>query len=563
MPHLLFLAFFVCFVSCTTLKTSNIHEGQNDRGTLLALPTAAELVAQYVDPVVQNDLEIASPASLKRAVARVYETAVGFSKEKQFQLTLAVRLMRLLYPLESINWNVPSYKHNNPYLDALTQIEQNVFPQSLGLNTFFDAIIPPIILTKGIAVTEFATILEARLFAARKLNPHSVLPFYLLGLFYEQLNNLSEAEDYYQLAWEQDDSCYPAGIRFVALSLMRDNTEKAREIAEKLYEHYPNAITIQVLLSEAYIAMGDFARAEPIISTIVKKNVDQSNVFFLRVRFHIEKKEYLAATALLDEFAKQNKVDKDYLLLRARVLREWSKNIAEAKTCLEKAEMLYPQAADVILACANFCFEAKSTINGKTVNDLIDILLRQNPRNILAIRLLVKQDIAEKQWDNAFERAQYLYSNNPSEEDIMLYTRVCAGMNNWQEAVNTTETAYTATITPSDEIISLYLSSLYGAKKYAAMKQVIARHRADARSTLKSVLLYYQAMLEANNEEKLSLLRLSLLSDPRSVSTLFALYEWYFKHKDYRKAGYYLQQVLALEPTNALYLKLAEKLETL
>ena len=181
------LCFFICF-SCTTV-TSVSPEIQNAQATVLTLPTPAKLRSQYVDPLVQADLEMASPASLKRAVERVYATSTGTSKEKQVLLTLAARLMQLLYPLEAGNWNMPSYKQSDPYLDALTQIEKNIFPQSLGLNTFFDAIIPPLILTKGIGVPEFTTTLETRLFAARKINPHSVLPFYLLGLLYEQLNN--------------------------------------------------------------------------------------------------------------------------------------------------------------------------------------------------------------------------------------------------------------------------------------------------------------------------------------------------------------------------------------
>lgn len=95
------------------------------------------------------------------------------------------------------------------------------------------------------------------------------------------------------------------------------------------------------------------------------------------------------------------------------------------------------------------------------------VLLKQNPRNILAIRLLVKEDIAEKRWGNALERAQYLYNNNPSEQDIVLYARVCAGMNNWEEAMNTAQAVYMAAAQkrPSDEIIALYLQVLYGAKK--------------------------------------------------------------------------------------------------
>ena len=130
--------------------------------------------------------------------------------------------------------------------------------------------------------------------------------------------------------------------------------------------------------------------------------------------------------------------------------------------------------------------------------------------------------------------------------------------------MNTAQIAYdAASKQPSDEIITLYLQALYGAKRYGTLRQVINRHLSDARSALKSVLIYYQSLLESNDEEKLTLLRSSLLSDPRSSLTLFALYEWYFKHKDYRKAYYYLQQVIALEPYNKAYLQLAERLEKL
>ena len=567
--HISYLVFpiflFICF-SCATVK-NNTHTADTTEqpvlSTILPLPSATELALNRIDPQVQADMELASPVSIRRAVTRLYSTSQGLTGEKQLQLTLAARLMRLLYPLDPVDWNVPNYQQADPYLDALSQIEENIYPQNLGMNTFFDAVIPAIILIKGVGAREYSAALEKRLFIAKNLNPSSVLPSYLLGLLYEQLSKLSDAENYYQTAWEQDESCYPAGMRLAYLALLSNNIEEAYKIAEKLYARYSNAVSIQLLLAEAYLEKGNLEKAEAIVYTVLKKNNDFGRAFFLRVRLHIEKKEYLAANALLDEFAKQNKVDKDYLLLRGRVLREWSKNVSEAKLCLEKADALYSSAADVILACANFCFEMETTINGKNVNDFIDSLLKQSPRNILAIRLLVKQDIAKKRWENAFERAQYLYSNNPSEEDIILYARVCAGMNNWSEAVNAAQAAYNSAQKPSEEIITLYLQSLYGARMYSAINKIIAVHLPDARSSLKSILMYYRALLESNDEEKLSLLRLSLLSDPRSSLTLFALYEWYLRHKDYRKASYYLQQVLALDPHNETYLKLAEALEKL
>ena len=564
---LYFLSSLFLFISCTTVKNTahtDNSSGQPFAATILPLPSAADLASNRVDSQVQADMEIGSPASIRRAVTRVYSTSQGVTKDKQLQLALATRLMRLLYPLEPIDWNSPNYQQADPYLDALAQIENGVYPQNLGTNTFFDAVIPAMILVKGVGGQEYAAALEKRLVIARKLNSASVRPPYLLGLLSEQLGKLSDAENFYQMAWEQDESCYPVGMRFAYLAFFSDNLETSYKIAEKLYARYPNAVTAQLLLAETYIEMGNLEKAEEIVSAVLKKNNDFGRAFFLQVRLHIEKKEYLAANAMLDEFAKQNKVDKDYLLLRSRVLVEWSKNITEAKQCLEKADSFYQLSSDVVLACANFCFETKNTVNGKTANDFINTLLKQNPRNILAIRLLVKEDIAEKRWESAFERVQYLYNNNPSEEDIMLYARVCAGLNNWEEAVNTAQAAYNAASKqPSDEIITLYLQALYGAKKYSTLKQVINRHLGDARSALKSVLIYYQSLLASNDDDKLALLRSSLLSDPRNSLTLFALYEWYFNHKDYRKAYYYLQQVIALDPYNKTYLQLAEKLEKL
>ncbi|WP_230974681.1 tetratricopeptide repeat protein [Treponema vincentii] len=566
--YVLYLLFSIfLFISCTTVKNSNSDDTSSAAplsATILPLPSAADLASNHVDSQVQADMEIASPASIRSAVTRVYSTSQGLTKEKQLQLTLAARLMRVVYPLELIDWNAPNYQQAHPYLDALTQIEKDSYPQNLGMNTFFDAVIPAMILIKGVGLQEYASVLEKRLLIARNLNPSSVLPPYLLGLLYEQLGKLSDAANYYQTAWEQDESCYPAGMRFAYLALFTNDIETAYKIAEKLYDRYPNAVTIQLLLAEAYLEKGNLEKADEIVSGVLKKNNDFGRAFFLQVRLHIEKKEYLAANAMLDEFAKQNKVDKDYLLLRSRILLEWSKNITEAKQCLERADSFYPQSSDVILACANFCFETKNTVNGNTANDFINALLKQNPYNILAIRLFVKEDIAEKRWESAFERAQYLYDNNPSEEDVVLYARVCAGMNNWEAAVDTAQAAYNAAQNkPSDEIITLYLQALYGAKRYGILRQVINRHLADARSALKSVLIYYQSLLESNDEEKLALLRSSLLADPRSSLTLFALYEWYFEHKDYRKAYYYLQQVIALDPYNKTYLQLAEKLERL
>jgi Tfp pilus assembly protein PilF len=83
----------------------------------------------------------------------------------------------------------------------------------------------------------------------------------------------------------------------------------------------------------------------------------------------------------------------------------------------------------------------------------------------------------------------------------------------------------------------------------------------DAAPSLKSVLHYYESRLSADTETRLSALRSSLLADPRNKQSLFAMYELYLDRKDYRKAQYYLKQVIALDPANPAYLRLQTKLD--
>lgn len=566
MSRCLIFLLLLFIIACSSLK-KNAQEAtmtlSEASATVLPLPSSAELSPGQLDSGAQADIEYASPASIRRAVNHLYGNSQRTLSSAHFQLTLATRLMHLLYPLEPVDWNVPSYEEENRYLNALAQAAHGTYPQTLGTGTFMDAVIPAFILITNANIGEYAENIATRLHKAQEMNPRSILPSYLFGLFYERQNRLSDAVAAYQTAWDRDESCYPAGLRYARLALNRNNFETAYGIAQKLYARYPQSIHIQLLLAQAYIVIGNLTKAESLVSAILSKDGTHKEALFLGIRIHLEKKEYLSASALLDSYAKKDKSDKNYLLLRMRVLREWTRNTAEAKQCLEKAEQLYPQASDVLLACAEFCFETRNTVSSKTSEDFINILLEQDPHNLAALSLLLRQDLASGRWQAAVERAGYLQTIAPSEKHLIYSIRAYIGIGNWQEALRIAYAAYTVTEKPSDEIVALYLETLFGAKEYQRLRQVISRKLPDARSSLKAVLHYYQAMLEPNNEEKLSLLRLSLLSDPRSTLTLFALYQWYFAHKDYRKAAYYVQQVLALEPENKTYLDLAEKLNRL
>ena len=80
---------------------------------------------------------------------------------------------------------------------------------------------------------------------------------------------------------------------------------------------------------------------------------------------------------------------------------------------------------------------------------------------------------------------------------------------------------------------------------------------------MKSCLYYEKSFLEGSEEAVLVDLRSSLTANPRNKDALFRLYQIYYNKKEWRKAQYYLKQVVALSPSDDSLIKLNSELETL
>lgn len=530
-------------------------------GTVLSTPSFISPKRTAFDSTIESYIEIGTPASFRAAVDYFTQAGKAEKSGKQFYLTLIAQLMHFLYPLEPDQWYAHTFNGFNSYLDAFNKVEQGMYPSTAGMNTFLETLIPTLIVLRGTDIAPYAKDIEMRLHRAQELNPKAALPFYLLGALYELQSKYAQAEQAYQTAWERDSSCYPAGIRLIRRALQNQNAEYVIPIAKQLSERFPHTLELQLLLAQAYYTIDALPESIELLKTVLKQEKDNTEAYFLQIRMLLKQKDFLSANALLDIYAKKNKTDKTYLLLRAHMLRGWNQNLSEAKAYLEKAEQRYPHDADVLLACATMCFETAERINGKGADDFIALLLKQNSTHIPTIRLLIRQDSAQENWTKAFERAQFLHKTYPSQEHTMLYIKTCIGLEKWTEAAALAKTAYHHVQRPSDAITALYLETLLHAGEHDALNLVINDKLPNAPSSLKSILQYYQARVEKTDKKQLSLLRQSFLSDPHNVSALFALYEWYFAHANYQKAQYYLQQVLILEPANRQYQRLAAKIE--
>ncbi|WKC72484.1 tetratricopeptide repeat protein [Treponema paraluiscuniculi] len=533
------------------------------RGTALDVPDRRAIRTKLMDPKILFLIETASPASLREAAACIQRDPAGLTPHNRLYLRVCAALMQLVYPQEAVSWHVPLYNTAHPYLTALNDVEKGTYPLIPGEPDFFSDIIPPLTLLKKRLPDEVRADCRERLTRARTQAPHSLLPFLLFGYLHEQHGELSEAESAYRSAWEKDASCYPAGICYARMLVQRGETALALPIARLLLHRFPKDRAVQLLQAQIHSARQEWSAAQPYVAALLRQQPEDNAALLLHIRILVAQREYQKAHASLDSFAERDSSDKTYLLLRAQVAKEWRKNDASSHDFLQQAYRLYPRDVQVLLACAQHCFETGHSLAQKNMRSFIALVLRADAHNAQALRLLTQYELAQGNWEQAVSRAERLNTAYPSEAHQELLIRAYSGSGRAQEAISLARRLYHSAQPPSETVIVLYLDTLYEARHYREIRAVIAARSASARGTLRSIFSYYEALLSVHEEERLSLLRASLLSDPRNGRTLFALYEWYRKKKDFRKAQYYLHQVIALDPNNAQHRALSKQLDTL
>ena len=537
-------------------------------GTILSLPGKNELAEKKLDSTLAAHIEKGSPASLKEAVLFIQNDSKGLTNENKLYLKVIADIMYLVYPLETNGVKPPLYAEDEPYLQALKEVKSGLYPVSTKKDGFLGLIIPTLVLTyndfSDTTLAQYSEDIESRLMEAQKLRPQSVLPHYLLGLLKEKNNKLTEAVVLYQKAWQLDSSCYPAGFKYGHFAAESGNGTEALKIADTLNNIYNDNTEVKLLYAQAHIAKNDLNKASENIVSVLKKEPENISALLLRIRILIEQKEYLKANSLLDAYSTKNKTAKNYLLYRARVTKEWNKNLIRASEFLTEAYKYYPEDFNVLLACAEICFEASTKIDNKSADFFIRKVLDVYPKNTAALALLVKNDINNGKWAQAVESAEDLAAKYPSDANKELLLTSYLGAGQTSKALSLAKKLYANTKNPSNSFINLYMEALYAGKDYQTVKQVINQKIKGADSQLKSILYYYNAKLEqGNSSEYLNFLQSSLLSNPRNKDSLFAMYEWYLKTKDYKKAKYYLGQVLALDPSNKNLVNLSENLDKL
>lgn len=544
-------------------KTPDPNAAGTTGGTPLALPTRDQLNKNSFDSTVLGYLETGSPESLRQAVAAVNGDPRGMTDRNRICLAVAAEMMKILYPLEIVDWPIPSVPETDPYIGALRSARLGVYDYNTGNSDFLSLVLPSLVLVTGSATAgNYSGDAEDALRKAAAMNEKSVLPPRLLALLASSQGKQDLAATYNKKAWDLDSSCYPAGIDWSRALVREGKGEEALAVARSLSLRYPDSPEIKRLCAEAAFATGDWALADGYVLAVLKTEPNNASFLLMRVRILIERKEYLKANSLLDAFATTNRTNRDYLLLRSRVAREWNKNPVSASGILQEAQRLYPDDPEVLLASAEICYQTNTSINDLGGRDFVNRVLAKDGANPVALALLVKDYTGNRDWANAVKTGESLVAADSGVESRALLLRAYIGSLDLVRANALAKSLYSSP-SPSDEVTSLYLETLIVSGDTKTASTVISSRMEGASTRLKSILYYYDSKVVSGSDARLSALRSSLLADPRNRDSLFAMYGWYMERKDYRMAQYYLKQVIALDPANGTYLDLQTSLDEL
>lgn len=516
-----------------------------------------------IEPEIIANVEKGSPESLRSAIMFLKRGRETLSENEQVLHYIAVSIMQMCWKSELMSETTTGQNVKNNYTGAISSSKNGIYDPSSQPTDFLSYALPSLVLAVSDTRSDYYEAAEKDLKTALSMNPKSVFANYLLGILYRRLSDFRSANEYFGYAADLAGSCYECSFAFAKSFMDLSEPGSAFTLSERLLATYPQNRELLKLCAESAFASGDTANAELYVSRVLQLEPENSYYLLFRARILVQKGEYIRAASLLDAYARKDSSSRDYLLLRFAVQKNWNKNISAATATIENALVLYPDDSEIILEAAELASETSSEIGGKTGAELADQILANEPDNFEALQIKIASMVTNSQWAEAYgASSELLKKESVPRSALFTHVRICLSAGKTDEAWQIASRLYAEDST-DEEVLQSYIAVLVSTGRTAEALQLINQLIPSSAARMKSFLYYQRSFISGGEAVVLADLRSSLTANPRNKDSLFRLYRIYFNKKEYRKAQYYLKQVVALSPKDESLLKLNQELEKL
>ena len=529
-------------------------------GTLLPEIKQKTTYFEFEDSSIMEYAKIGSPSAIKTAISKIKNPAEKYTEEEAVLLAVLHTVMTNVWVSEPVSFTVPKDLPENVYTGIIDYVNKGIFDTNAGKSDFYTLVLPCVVLCKSNPVAFYEDI-ESNLLEAINQDEKSVLAHYLLGLLYKNKKESEKSFYHFEVAYNLDSSCFEIVYEYANALYNAKQFGKAYELASSLKNPEDQNLGLLELCARSALAIGKLDIAESYVGKLLQKDPENQKIILLRAEILFEKEEYLRVSSLLDAYSKSDKSDVKYLLLRSKLQNKWNRNTPAAISTITEALNLYPENHDVLLCAAELASETGSLVNGKSALELIAPLKQDQEDSPILLKIELSEYSRLKDWNKAFEISEKILNLDSSLESKLSYISICLELNKNEKAFKVAEEIYSSN-KGNEDVQLAYIRSLISYGKQKEARTLIEELLPNATSKMKSSLYYQRSRIETTEEKKLSSLRSSLTANPRNQDALFDLYKLYFNKNDYRKAQYYLKQVIALNPNDQELLDLNTNLES-
>ena len=508
--------------------------------------------------------ENGSPDSIRSAVALIRKSSTEYKEDERIILNVARSIMEIVWTGERVTWDAQKISTANPYTGAIDSVKSGVYDKSTGKKDFLSTVLPSLLVVSNTALRDdFYDDAYADLKAALEKKPKSVLANYLMGMLLSKQSRYTEAISFLKKALSDSPQTFEISFALCDAYLKSKDYSAARMSADLLLDRFPQNLDVLKLCAETAFVQQDYPAAEEYVARVLQQEPENMQYILFRVKILLEKKEYIKAASLLDVYSRTDSSSRDYLLLRAKLQHYWNRNNTAALATIEDALEKYQGDKEILVFASQLASLTGGKVAGKNAGELARDILSEEPDNISALQISLSDMVKNGKWTEAYATAVRLSEILPDSVDVMFsYIDVCLALKKNEEAWSAAESLYLKN-PQNDNVVQQYIKVLIALGRKSEAKTLIDGLLPTASSKMRSFLYYQTSFIVAGDDEILNALRSSLTSNPRNTDSLFRLYSFYYEKREFRKAQYYLKQVVALNPNDETYLKLNAELDTL
>lgn len=556
-----------------TEKTAEVpavsENSQSEGGTKLVVPKKKNSFFSKIDESVLSGIENGSPESIKAALSSINKNKNpedSYTDAEKVLVNIGCFVMNAVWPSENFSFDCPEVDTENPYIGALSFVEKGFFDSSTGNTDFLTSILPCLVILRD---EEYSPLVysqvEIALTKAREYRSESFLADYLQAVYFLKKGSMEDAEPLFEKLIQTSSNVELQCAYVQNLFLMKKYTQ-AYNVSSALLQTNPSSVTFLKMNARIAFEMKVFDQAEEYVARVLQQNPNNLEFLLFRAKILMEKKDEVHAASILDMYARMNDTNEEYLYLRGRLQLDWLKKTADATETVEKGLSLYSDSVNLLLLAARIASITDAPVAGRYADELVSAILADDPDNQDALTYSLDALIRRSLWQEAYEVSSRLVNvtsgAEPLPENILKHVEICLELDKLQEASRLASVSYENN--PSnDYIVMAYILTQVNSGTINQSITLINSLLDTPSKELKSFLYYRRSLLQANESASMADLRNSLLAEPKNCDSLFRLYEIYYAKSDYKKAQYYLRQVVLNNPNNVTYRNLNESLSKL